>query len=86
MASRRNTKKHDTTILQAKSLEPPNYDPPPPWIPPQERWNHPNYNSNLITFLPRTVTLERVEGRPLGFNVRGGPISEYGVFVSKVCY
>ena len=64
--------------------EPPVYDVPPPWIPPQERWNHANYNSNLITFLPRSVTLKRIDDGPLGFNVRGGPITEYGVYVSKV--
>ena len=83
--SNRKSKKHDSSSPASKKpVEPPAYDPPPPWLPPQERWNHTNYNSNLITFLPRSVTMERIEGRPLGFNVRGGPLSEYGVYVSKV--
>ena len=82
MGDRKKSKKHDSH--PQKISKPPVYDGPPPWIPPQERWNHTNYNSNLITFLPRFITLERIEDRPLGFNIRGGPISEYGVFVSKV--
>ena len=79
-------KKHETgnIALDTKLKQPPAYEAPPQWIPAKERWNHSSYNSNLIAFLPRSVTLERVKGIPLGFNVRGGPISEYGVYVSKV--
>nr|CAB3264766.1 PDZ domain-containing protein 11-like [Phallusia mammillata] len=72
---------------QRKTFEPPSpppYEAPPKWIPSHERWNHPNYNSNLITYLPRTVYMERNEHRPLGFNIRGGKANEYGVYVSKV--
>jgi len=66
------------------TMIPPLYEPPPPWIPAQERWSNPNYNSNLITFLPRTVVLERFEDEPHGFNIRGGRANEYGVYISKV--
>ena len=64
--------------------EPPPYDPPPPWISPQQRWNNSNYNNNLIQFLPRKVQLHRSKSQPLGFNIRGGPLNEYGSYVSKV--
>nr|XP_002126321.1 PDZ domain-containing protein 11-like [Ciona intestinalis] len=70
-----------------KTKEDPNlpaYENPPSWIPPQERRDNPQYNNNLITFLPRTVSIKRTGNQPLGFNIRGGKKDEYGVYVSKV--
>uniref|UniRef100_H2YV06 PDZ domain-containing protein n=1 Tax=Ciona savignyi TaxID=51511 RepID=H2YV06_CIOSA len=62
----------------------PPYEHPPPWLPQHKRMDNPLYNSNLITFLPRNVTLKRSGNRPLGFNIRGGTLDEYGVYISKV--
>ena len=62
----------------------PSYQHAPPWIPEEERTANPMYNSNLITYLPRSVYLGRQKGQSLGFNIRGGPANEYGVFISKV--
>ncbi|CAK8686481.1 unnamed protein product [Clavelina lepadiformis] len=82
MSDRKKWKNKKTEFPEQCS--PPPYEPPPPWIPPKERWNDSNYNNNLITFLPRTVVLERSGDHRLGFNIRGGPAHEYGVYVSKV--
>lgn len=73
-----------STALPVKIL--PAYDPPPPWIPAQQRLNNSNYNNNLIQFLPRKVELHRIESQPLGFNIRGGSMNEYGTYVTKVFY
>ena len=79
--------KSDVGVSSVTSFkEAPPYDPPPPWISPQQRWNNSNYNNNLIQFLPRKVRLHRVKSAPLGFNIRGGPSNEYGAYVSKVLF
>ncbi|BFZ24612.1 hypothetical protein BsWGS_27652 [Bradybaena similaris] len=64
---------------------PPPYDPPPQWIPVEERIHNKNYNNDLRMFLPRTVVLKRLKAADtLGFNIRGGKEHNFPFFVSKV--
>ncbi|XP_074738482.1 PDZ domain-containing protein 11 isoform X3 [Strix uralensis] len=62
----------------------PPYESPPAWVPPHERVYHPDYNSELTQFLPRTIVLKKPPGAQLGFNIRGGKASQLGIFISKV--
>ncbi|CAG2212493.1 PDZ domain-containing protein 11-like [Mytilus galloprovincialis] len=63
----------------------PPYEHPPPWIPPHERENNPEYNSDIRQFLPRSLKLQRSKAtEQLGFNIRGGQEHHCGIFVSKV--
>ncbi|KAG0729677.1 PDZ domain-containing protein 11 [Chionoecetes opilio] len=66
-------------------MELPPYEHPPPWIPPNERSNHPGYSNNLEQFFMRSVTLLRERASdPLGFNIRGGKEHFCGIYFSKV--
>ncbi|XP_076446521.1 PDZ domain-containing protein 11-like [Babylonia areolata] len=63
----------------------PAYEPPPRWIPPEQRANNPDYDTDLRYFLPRAVVLRRNKAsEALGFNVRGGKEHNCGIYVSKV--
>lgn len=76
------TPKDKRELIRAKL---PSYEPPPPWIPPHERENHPDYNSDIRQFLPRVMNLQRSKTtEQLGFNIRGGQEHHCGIFVSKV--
>ncbi|CAL1540992.1 unnamed protein product [Lymnaea stagnalis] len=64
---------------------PPPYEPPPKWIPAEERRFNKDYNNDLRTFLPRTLVLKRLKAADaLGFNIRGGKEHNFGFYVSKV--
>lgn len=81
--SRKSTASSSSTAVQPSVVPP--YNHPPKWVPAEERFNNSNYNNNLITFLPRKVHLRRNVGNSrLGLFIRGGPESEYGVFISMV--
>ncbi|XP_022326245.2 PDZ domain-containing protein 11-like [Crassostrea virginica] len=63
----------------------PPYEHPPPWIPPQHRDMHPEYNNDIREFLPREIHLQRMRAsEQLGFNIRGGQEHHCGIYVSKV--
>ena len=63
----------------------PPYNKPPKWLPPSERNHNPNYTTNLITFLPRSVSWTRKNSdEGLGLYIRGGPEREYGVYITLV--
>ncbi|ESO94618.1 hypothetical protein LOTGIDRAFT_175413 [Lottia gigantea] len=63
----------------------PPYEPPPPYVPPSQRLDHPDYIGNVKDFLPRRVTMVRTHlTEPLGFNIRGGKEHYCGIYVSKV--
>ncbi|XP_064608303.1 PDZ domain-containing protein 11-like [Liolophura sinensis] len=65
----------------------PPYEPPPLWIPPEQRKNNPDYNNDLTMFLPRTVLLQRhSQADQLGFNIRGGKEHHCGIYISKVTH
>ncbi|XP_062616759.1 PDZ domain-containing protein 11-like [Saccostrea cucullata] len=75
---------HQSRIELVRARLPP-YEPPPPWIPPQERVHHPDYNNDIREFLPRELILQRMRAsEQLGFNIRGGQEHHCGIFVSKV--
>ncbi|KAK6173261.1 hypothetical protein SNE40_016745 [Patella caerulea] len=63
----------------------PPYEPPPPYVPPGQRLDHPDYIGNVKDFLPRRVTMVRNQtSEALGFNIRGGKEHFCGIYVSKV--
>jgi hypothetical protein len=63
----------------------PPYEPPPEWIPPEERSSDPDYSGNLSDFLPRNVILKRPNpSAQLGFHIRGGKEYRSEIYISKV--
>ncbi|XP_062518781.1 PDZ domain-containing protein 11-like [Corticium candelabrum] len=63
----------------------PHYDPPPEWIPPEERDSDPDYSGNLADFLPRTIVLKRPHpSTQIGFHIRGGKEYRSEIYISKV--
>jgi len=72
-----------STASSTSSLPPP-YDPPPAYLPQDERAHSDQFNNNVITFLPRTVILDRGSTGRFGLLIRGGPGSEYGCYISRV--
>lgn len=73
---------HRVELVRARL---PPYEHPPPWVPPQQREFHPDYNNDIREFLPRELILQRMRAsEQLGFNIRGGQEHHCGIFVSKV--
>ncbi|XP_033097323.1 PDZ domain-containing protein 11-like [Anneissia japonica] len=63
----------------------PPYEYPPPWIPPHQRRNHQDYESNLSQFLPRSVHFSRSrQTNQFGFHIKGGMEHRCGLYVSRV--
>ncbi|PIK33152.1 putative PDZ domain-containing protein 11 [Apostichopus japonicus] len=61
----------------------PLYEPPPRFIPPHQRKDHPDYDNNLSDYLMRSIRFKRTNA-PLGFLIRGGTEHKCPLFVSKV--
>ncbi|XP_078683536.1 PDZ domain-containing protein 11-like [Branchiostoma floridae x Branchiostoma belcheri] len=63
----------------------PQYEHPPPWIPPEEQASHPDYSSDLTPALPRSLKIRRdPDTQQLGFVARGGKDFGTGIFISQV--
>ncbi|XP_065834196.1 PDZ domain-containing protein 11-like [Oscarella lobularis] len=63
----------------------PPYEPPPAWIPAEEREGDPDYGNDLEAFLPRDIHLKRPgPSDQLGFHVRGGSERRSDIYISKI--